>query len=473
MITLLLISQAFALDTASLRSTATSDLFRDPYDYLLMPGVMAAEDERGLVTLLSAYGGAGRYALGYYGGAGPGVVGAAFDFGTAGNSSTSTNVYKLADAQTKTVSDAASSSSAWSGLLSYGMPLSDSLALGAALWISQGANTVSFDPSSGSVGGANTNIDVSDGDDTSSEGSASYKGRSLAVLVGGAMYSDSGYLSLDVGLAQTLDSADVEGEWEYVDTSIKYSGYVPGTAFSSNRKGLGPLAKLELVRAVGDMTDLRITADLSMASGEPHTAESKVVTKSGTDTVFTSTHTDELKNASWSGSSYGVLVALHVEGEDLSVRPGIRVRGSGYGETYTPYSSDSTEFDGTTTETESKYDTEMNISSLSLGLPLAVEVPLGAEEHWTLRMAGDWTWSRSKLNTKDTYKDEDVEYNETTTTTSTSTSSATDASIGLRFQPVDAMRLDAAAFGGTSFGGANNEAINIGSVWLSATLILQ
>ncbi len=469
MIALILASQAFALDTTSLRSNSTADLFRDPYDYLMMPGVMAAEDERAVITLLNAYGGAGRYVFGGYGEAGPGVIGAAFDFGAAGSASESTNTYKVGDVQTKTFSDSEASSSAWTGLLSYGMPLSDSMAVGAALWISQGAQTLSFDPTTGSVGGSRTDIDISDGDDTEAFGLASYKGRTIAALVGGAIYNDAGYLSLDVGIAQTLDSATVEAGWEYVDTEIKYTGFVPGTSFSDNRKGMGPVAKLEIVRAVGDSTDLRVTADLSMASGEPETARSTVTT-SYTD--YEVTHVDELKNAAWRTSSYGVLAALHIEGEEISVRPGVRIRAGGYGEELTPYTLDKTVSGDTETETESKYDTSLDLSTFSFGLPLAIEVPLGDEARWTLRMLGDWTWSRAKLESTTRYADEETDYSDVTVTTDVTTASAADAALGLRFAPIDALRLDAAAFGGTTFGGANNEAINIGSVWLSATLLL-
>lgn len=469
MITLLLVSQAFALDTESLRSTSTYDLFRDPYDYLLMPGVMAAEDERAVITLLNAYGGAGRYAAGYYGELGPGVLGAAVDFGSAGSSAREQEVEKIADVQTKIVSESQGSSSAWTALLSYGMPLSDSLALGAAFYVSQASQSVSFDPATGSLGGAITNIDVSDGDDTEANGLASYKGRSLAALVGGALYNDAGYLSLDVGIGSSLDSAEVDAHYEYVDTTIDYSGYVPGTSFTDNRKGMGPLAKLEIVRAVGDSTDLRITADLSMASGEPATQKSTIVTEAPD---YENTEEDQYKNANWRTSTYGVLAALHFEGEDLSVRPGVRIRANGYGEEYTPYSKTTTVSGDTETESESEYDTSLDYSALSLGLPLAVEVPLGEEDRWTLRLAGDWTWSRAKLETTTTVKDEDAEYSDVVTTNSVSTSSSADASLGLRFAPVDALRMDVAAYGGTTFGSAGNEAINIGSVWVSATLVL-
>ena len=89
MIALLLASQAMALDTVSLRSTATYDLYRDPYDFFDQPGVLAVEQERGVLTGLDLYGGPGRYTIGYYGTLGSGVLGAAFDFGSATSSSSS------------------------------------------------------------------------------------------------------------------------------------------------------------------------------------------------------------------------------------------------------------------------------------------------------------------------------------------------------------------------------------------------
>lgn len=470
MLALLLVSQAFALDQSSLRSTSTYDLFRDPYDYLLLPGVMAAEDESALITLLNAYGDAGHFSAGGYGKLGPGVLGAVVDVGGAGSSSDAKETQKIVDAQAVTRSISTASSSSWGAILSYGMPLSDTLAFGAALRVEQDASTLSFDPSSGTVGGANTEIDISDGDDTKSEGSAGYLDRSLEALVGGALFSDSGYMSLDVGLAMTTVSSQVSGTWEYVDSTITYKGYVPGTAFAENRAGLGPVARFEMVRAVGEITDLRVTADLGMAAGEPARLSSSSTT-TATDTSYTQTET--LKNATWRSSSYGVLAALHVEAEDLSVRPGLRLRRGSYGEAYTLESSYESVYGETTDEGSAEYDASLERGFLTLGLPIAVEVPLGQEERWTMRLAGDWAWTRTTVVDGTFYEDEEAEASDRTETTTTSASSAGSAALGLRFQPVDALRLDAAAYGGTSYGGGSNEAVSIGSVWLSATLLLQ
>lgn len=495
MIALLLASQALALDTASLRSDSTFNLFRDPYDFMLQPGVMAAEDERAIITLLSAYGGAGRYVGGYYGQLGPGVLGAAVDFGRASSVSQTETIDHVAidsdaDTKTTTTSLALSSSSDWSGFLSYGLPVSDSLAFGVALYMNQAADKISFDASSGSVGGANTDIDIAGPDeetsiDTESSGQARYKDQTMAVLVGGAMFGDKGYLSLDAGLrTQTLSAVLEDARWHYGDYTTTWSGYVPGTSFGDNRKGLGPIARLELVRQLNDTLGLRLTADLAMASGGPTTNKSTNVYEDQTeDFENTTTTTDELKNAKWNSSSYGALLALHINGEGLAVRPGIRFRATGYGETYTPVSTSVYQYniageEQDPVESTSEFDADLSLKSMSLGLPIAVEVPLGQDEAWTLRMAGDWAWTKSALTVhthSEVEGDEEIDGDQSSsddTNASGSVTSTATAAFGLRFWPIDAFRLDAAAFGGTSFTGGGSEAVDIASVWLSATFLL-
>lgn len=471
MIALLLASQAFALDSSSLRATSTFDLFRDPYDFLMQPGLMAAEDERGLVTMLSYYNAPGRYAIGYYGKLGPGVLGSVVDYGSSGSTSETKDTSKYPDGQTVTDSDSESSANAWAAQLSYGIPVSDSFAFGLAFRMDQSGQTSSFDPTSGTVGGSRTDIDISDGDDTKSYGLAKYKDRTMQVLLGGAIYGDKGYFSLDAGLQTLLNSATVDAGWEYVDSKITYKGYVPGTTLDGNRTGKGPMARLEMVRAMGDQTDLRLTADFGMISGKPQTQTSVYATED-TDTSYT--QTEQLKNAKFKSSSWGVLTAVHYEGDDISIRPGLRLSGGGYNQAYTPASSYKSVFGDTTDEGASEGgDYTDSVKVLTFGLPLAVEIPLGDEERWTLRMAGEWDWTRTKLES--TYFDEDTDAETSTkdVADSVSTATAVAGSFGLRFKPVDRFRLDAATFNSTSFPSGGSDTFAIGSVWLSGTFLFR
>jgi len=471
MIALLLASQAFALDSSSLRATTTFDLFRDPYDFLMQPGLTAAEDERGLVTMLSYYNASGRYAIGYYGKLGPGVLGSVVDFGSSSSTSETKDTTKVADVQTVTDSDTEASTSSWAAQLSYGIPVSDSFAFGLAFRMDQTGQTASFDPTSGTVGGSRTDIDISNGDDTKSYGLAKTKDRTMELLVGGAIYGDKGYFSLDAGLQTLLNSATVDAGWEYVDSTIAYKGYVPGTSFDDNRTGKGPMARLEFVRAMGDQTDLRMTADFGMLSGKPET-ETSVYSTEDTDTSYT--QTERLKDAKFKSSSWGLLTAVHYEGDDISIRPGLRLAGGGYADQYTPESSYKSVYGDTTDEGSSEGgDYTSSLKVLTFGLPLAVEIPLGDEERWTLRMAGEWDWTRTKLESTYYTEDTDVETSTKDVADSMSTATAVAGSFGLRFKPVDRFRLDAATFNSTSFPSGGSETFAIGSVWLSGTFLFQ
>lgn len=474
MIALLLASQAMALDTASLRSTATYDLYRDPYDFFDQPGVLAVEQERGVLTGLDLYGGPGRYMVGYYGTLGKGVLGAAFDFGQAMSYSESNDVYDYDGDTTTTFADAQGGGSAWDAHLTYGLSLSESMAAGVALWVNQAGSTFSFDPQSGSVGGSRTDVDYPDGDDSSSYGLAEYTQRSITGLVGGAIFSDKGYISVNAGLRTVLSRPTVDAGWEYGDTTIQYEGYPPGTSFGNNRKGVGAIGSIEAVQALDDGMDLRVTVGLGYIPGSVAVDHTSVTNQSeGYEGVDTSLW----KDAKWRTTQAGVLTALHIENDDMTVRPGLRIGYTGYADAYTPVTSFDYNYDGSDYDVDgsSEYDYSSTAVALEVGLPLAVEVPLGQKDIWTLRMAGDWSWSRIKTTTETTYNDEDADISEKLTTLDLATSTSASGSFGLCYWPVERFRMDAAVFGGTSFDGSsetNADTFALGAVSLSATILL-
>ena len=114
-----------------------------------------------------------------------------------------------------------------------------------------------------------------------------------------------------------------------------------------------------------------------------------------------------------------------------------------------------------------------SVKVLTFGLPLAVEIPLGESEKWTLRMAGEWDWTRTKAESTYKYEDTDAETSTKDVSDSVTTGTAVAGSFGLRFKPVDRFRLDAATFNSTTFPGGGSETYAIGSVWLSGTFLFQ
>lgn len=473
MIALLIASQAMALDTDSLRSTATYDLYRDPYDFFDQPGVLAVEQERGVLTGLDLYGGPGRYTIGYYGTLGSGVLGAAFDFGNSASSAASTDNYDFDGDETITFGDSEAGGSAWNAHLTYGVSLSESMAAGVAIWVNQSGGVYSFDPQSGSLGGTRTDVDFPEGDDSSSFGQAKLVNRSITALAGASFFSDKGYFSLNAGLRTVLSRGTVSAGWESGDNTITYSGYVPGLSFSDNRKGVGAIASIEAVQALSDTKDLRVTVGVGFIPGSVATIDSKVETE-GEDTYEAST--ESWKDAKWRSTSAGVLAALHIQHDDMSVRPGLRIGYTGYADTVTPVSSFEYDYgDAGDGDGSSEYNYSSTAVGLELGLPLAVEVPLGQNDIWTLRMAADWSWSRTKATATTIYEDKDADIVEQLDTQSSASSSAASASFGLCYWPVERFRMDAAIFGGTSFDGSDatlGDTFGLGAVSLSATLLL-
>lgn len=474
MIALLIASQALALDAGSLRSTATYDLYRDPYDFFDQPGVLAVEQERGVLTGLDLYGGPGRYTIGYYGALGKGVLGAAFDFGQSTSYSDSTDTFDYDGDETITFGDAEGGGSAWNAHLTYGLSLSDNMAAGVAVWVNQAGATFSFDPQSGSVGGTRTDVDYPDGDDSDSYGLASYTSRNMLVLAGGAIFSDKGYISMNAGVRTVLDRAAVDAGWTYGDTSIKYSGYVPGTAFADNRKGLGAVASLEAVQALNDSTDMRLSFGLGYIPGKVAIQESEILNESD---GYDGTDTTSWEDAKWRNTQAGMLAALHIQNDDLTVRPGLRFGYTGYADSYKPtvaydYNYEGEDYDASGA---SQYQYGSTLVGLEVGLPLAVEVPLGNTDIWTLRMATDWSWSRLKTTTETYYEDEDADTSERLTTKDAAVSTSASGSFGLCYWPVERFRMDAAIFGATSFDGSDAtmaDTFALGAVSLSATLLL-
>lgn len=476
MIALLIASQAFALDAASLRSTATYDLYRDPYDFFNQPGVLAVEQERGVLTGLDLYGGPGRYTIGYYGSLGKGVLGAAFDFGQSTSYSDSKDTYSFDGDDTITFGDAEGGGAAWNAHLTYGLSLSENMAAGVAVWVNQAGAKFSFDPQRGAVGGTRTDVDYPDGDDSSSFGLATYTSRSVVVLAGGAIFSDKGYISMNAGVRSVLDRASVDAIYEYGDTTIKYSGFVPGTSFGDDRKGLGAIASLEAVQALNDDMDLRLSFGLGYLPGKVALTESTVVQEDDASNT-TLTDVSSWEDAKWRNTQAGVLAALHIENDDLTVRPGLRIGYTGYAEAYKPTTSFDYDYDGSDYDVDgsSQYDYSSTLVGLEVGLPLAVEVPLGQKDIWTLRMATDWSWSRVKSTTETFYNDEDNDVSEKLQTTDASSSSAASGSFGLCYWPVERFRMDAAIFGGTSFDGSDAtmaDTFGLSAVSVSATLLL-
>ena len=473
MIALLLASQAMALDTVSLRSTATYDLYRDPYDFFDQPGVLAVEQERGVLTGLDLYGGPGRYTIGYYGTLGSGVLGAAFDFGSATSSSSSNDNYDFDGDETITFADAEGGGSAWNAHLTYGVSLSESMAAGVAIWVNQAGGTYSFDPQSGSLGGSRTDVDYPSGDDSTSYGQAKMVSRNITALAGASFFSDKGYISLNAGLRTVLDRGTVDAGWEQGDSTINYSGYVPGMGFSDNRKGLGAIAKIEAVQALSDNKDLRITVGVGFVPGGVATPESVLETEAGDYYEKTTT---AWKNDKWRTTSAAVLAALHIENDDMTVRPGLRIGYTGYADSYTPVSAFEYDYgDAGDGDSSSEYNYASTAVGLEFGLPLAVEVPLGENDIWTLRMAADWSWTRVKTSSTTVYEDSDADIREQLDTHAASSSTAASGSFGLCYWPVERFRMDAAIFGGTSFDGSDStvgDTFGLGALSLSATLLL-
>lgn len=481
---LVLVTSAFALDSASLRSTSTSDLFRDPYDFFDQPGLLSFEEERAVLTTLSAYGGAGRYMLGYYGGVGPGVFGAAFDYGASGSTSQSTVKFESDLEDFEYVVDTKSTSydkvKGWTAVLSYGFQSSDTMGLGGALRIQQVGESASYTPG-GAVGGSQDLIDYDDDDfgtDSSTTGSAKVIDRTISVVAGGAINGDSSTLSVHAVVSHVTATAKGSATYVSGDNTTTLNGFVPGTAFSDNRKGIVPGVTFEGVFDLNDTMALRVDADVAYGFGSPAVMQSTTInTLDDSDIGYVETTTSTYSQTSkWSASSLGTLVALQIEGESIKVRPGLRVRAGGYNEYYvleTAYEYDPEEGDGTDGSSESESRT--GLGAISVGLPLAVEVALDPDQIWSLRMGSDWSWSRANLTQGPLVnEDEDAETTETTNSSSTSSSSALQGAFGLRFWPVDAFRMDASAFAASSFSPADNESgpFNIGTVWLSATLVI-
>lgn len=482
----LLVTSALALDNQSLRSTTTSDLFRDPYDFFDQPGLLSFEEERAVLTLLNGYGSSGRYMLGYYGGVGPGVFGAAVDYGASSSTSDSNNVFEVDDEdndiQYEVVTDSRSSdkTKAWTAVLSYGFQASDTMGLGAELRIAQTGQSATYNL--GAVGGSLDSVDYDDediGTDSTTTGNAKVVDRTISVVAGGAINGDSSTLSVHAVVNAVNVSAKGTSNYISGDYETNLTGYVPGTSFSANRKGVAPGLTFEGVFDLSDTMALRVDADVGYGFGGPAVMQTSMVEiyddedDFGYESTTTSTYGSDSK---WTGTTFGALVAMQIEGESIKIRPGLRVRAAGYNEYYTletvsEYNPD----EGDSSDSSSESESKTGVSALTVGLPLAVEVSLDPDQIWTLRMGGDWAWTRATLTQGPLVdEDEDAGTKSTTDSSTSASSSNLTGAFGLRYWPIDAFRLDGSFFGGSAFSPADGEsgATPLASVWLSATLVI-
>ncbi len=152
----------------------------------------------------------------------------------------------------------------------------------------------------------------------------------------------------------------------------------------------------------------------------------------------------------------------------------------GYDENFTPTNTTN---DGNGNTNTTTFPAETNKTSVfTVGIPLAVEIPLGKGGAWTLRCAGEYQWLLTSFNLQSVADVPNATANEIDTQSLTQSASAVTGGLGLRFWPIDAFRLDAAASGSSSLsasaGNANfdtsgGDPTNVANVYLSGTFLLK
>ncbi len=270
--------------------------------------MLGTQDERGVLTVISQENGLGRFMGGYYGKLGPGVLGAAADYGQSAGDSLSTASTPYKDnagntVSTKSTTDSFAKVNAWDVALSYGVPVNDGLSLGGGVFIAHTGQHYSVDPTTMTVGGISTFTDPSgDSNNTSAHGTLSALDQTFTGVVGVALTSDTHIISLNGVITQATASNSVDAGYNDGNTTFTATGFMPGTSLGQNRSGVSGGLLADTHFTLSDVTALRVQADLGLGGGGPKDANSiqKSVTSGGGSTT-TITSTDAYK----SGAKYG------------------------------------------------------------------------------------------------------------------------------------------------------------------------
>jgi hypothetical protein len=438
-ILLALVQPAAAIDLQSLRSEATFGLFRDPYDYITQPGLLARQDGNLLYTLLSGQTDAGRMGLGYQGVLGNVSLGALADYRHAGTTESSTNESTFAKTSSKSESEGWTRASELSFVLGAGMPLSKKFSLGAALRIDNASFGQTEDISGGGYA-ADTRTYVDGEMSTSTTGTREQSSGNIMAIVGAALGGDKKWVSIDAFVTRPKSITEINTKAEDLNSEYTYTlkGFDAGSPLETNFTAFGPGIRLDSQYAVNKVLDLRLAASYMMSSGAANLdkVEGTVTDTSSGDSV---TETYAIKDTSVKGSLANVLFAMHYGDDDLRLRAGISAT----------FSSMSSAWTSETSTTASKADPTVWKDSYGggvreIGLPIAVELPV--HERWILRSGA--RFSSYKVSGEGTFEQKPTE-DSTIKNERTASSSGTGvvATLGFRFKATEKFRLDAAILG--------------------------
>jgi hypothetical protein len=480
MITLLalaLAGPAHALDLNSLRAESTYGLYREAYDFFQLPGRLATEEERGVMSLLAHEGDAGHFSSGYYGGMGKGVFGVMVDYARAGTSSAAVTKDDVDGDTTTARANSAVDASHLDMVLAYGLNTSDSFSIGAALRFNNYKEESTIDPLAPSPGSSTSSLDApDDAGDAKAAGTYTGGARIIEAQVGIGLHGDSHEIAINAVVGQLAQVNDVNGKAQTDDQTDTVRGYLPGSAWTGNRTGLAPGLRFDGIFDINDDMALRINAGVGTVKGGPTTP--KTTFESDPDGGDTTTISESLKGAEFSSLSWTLLGALHIDAGDYTVRPGLRLAGTNSSQSYKLVNT--TEVDGSDpVESEASYGGEAK--GFLLGLPIAAEVPLGESEAWRLRLGAEWDYYKATGVSLYNVTDEEQETSHDENQTDVVSGSVVTGALGVGFQPVEGLRLDGviksgsaweAAPGAFGAGSGASKDHNLATVAVSATFII-
>lgn len=456
---LLAVGPAAALDGDSLRAETTFGLFRDPYDFLLEPGVLAREDGHALYSLLAGQTGGGRGGLGYLGSFGPGAWGLAVDGTRTAATSAATSSVPTETSTQETTSETWQYDTRIGARGGIGYQFDKRLSLGAGIRVDLDRQRASMD-ASGATPGANSTTWV--------DGEATYKAigerrdNDLDVqgVVGLAMGTRARWVEIDALVLHEADTATRDGRVEDILNGyvVEYSGYAVGPLIDNHVSNGGGLAVDSEIR-LDDAWSLRAAARAETTFGSAHDLDSTTTTTATDGTVTSDSFV--VDDSSVRDTLLDLLVAGHYRSDALLLRFGLE---AGHAPSTWSYTAEHVVSTDTSTPIPWTHATTYDVTSL--GLPVAVEVPVA--DRWTLRAGGAWSWYHAASTEEDTVE----------TTVNSSESAVTGSSLvgaaGFRFAASERFRLDAAVHGSSACYGTTCDveggALGLASVYLSGVV---
>jgi hypothetical protein len=435
---LTLAQPAQALELQSARSESTYGLFRDPFDYVVEPGLMARQEGHQLYTQLSSENSGGRFGLGYQGRSGSaafGIIGdGAFTGTTEGDTVTDSTGSQTTDGWTK--------AGDWSLLAGAALAVSDSLSFGAALRLDSDTFSETIDPTTLGYGPDRTL--TADGERVfDSHGTLETVTGNTLVLVGAALGAEKTWVEVDAFFNHTANTRDFAGRVETVKgkitNTLTINGFDVSDPLGSNNTTSGPGLKLDSQIRIKKALDLRLAGSLLAASGSAATTRFSSKLDDGTNSLEA---IDALSSSEVKATVTNLLAVLEYGGDDLKLR-------MGFSATFAPISlawDESYDPGVPKAQVQAWFESE-DVTLREYAVPIAAELPV--HDRWILRSAARFSSYTTGVETSriDHLTDDE---NLTTDTSQSLSGTVVDAALGFRFKATPLFRLDAGISGQSS-----------------------